>query len=179
MKKMLSKEIEEILNIEVKENENEKEIEKNFSVLNKNFDMLYNFSTLYLNHSNQFQEYSCSEKELSATEAHVLLDIVDNPKITVTELALKWRKTVSAISQIIKKLISKGYVYREISPENAKFYHLYSTEEGKKFTLCHKHYDNINTVKALKKIKNSCTKEEIISFYKVINEFIKIFSENN
>lgn len=39
---------------------------------------------------------------MTMLEIHVLTDINDNPGITATKIANKWKRTVSAISQIIK-----------------------------------------------------------------------------
>lgn len=178
MGNITSKEIEQILNIYIDANENVEEIEKNFEKLNQNFSILYKFILAYTSYSNKLQDYNSSEEELSMVEAHILLDIVDNPQITVTELATKWKKTTSAISQTIKKLIKKEYVIREISPVNAKFFHLYPTEKAKKFTLYHKHYDNIDIVKTIKKLRKTCSAEEIAAFYNVMSEFTKILDSN-
>lgn len=173
-----SKEIEKILDMYIEKNENTEEIEKNFEMLNKNFSILYKFVLAYNSYSNKLQNYNSDEEELSMVEAHILLDIVDNPQITVTELATKWKKTTSAISQTIKKLIKKQYVNREISPINAKFFHLYPTDKAKKFTLYHKHYDNIDIIKTIKKLKKTCSIEDIVSFYKVMEEFTKILDSS-
>ena len=56
------------------------------------------------------------------TEAHILTDIVDFEGITATELSKKWRKTRSAISQTIKSLLKKEYIYRVNSKDDAKFF---------------------------------------------------------
>ncbi len=177
MNKINCEEIEKILNVYIEENESSEEIEKNFEELNKVFNILYKFVLAYNSYSNKLQKYNSNEEELSMVEAHILLDIVDNPQITVTELATKWKKTTSAISQTIKKLIKKEYVEREISPVNAKFFHLYPTEKAKKFILSHKHYDNIDIVKTIKRLKKTCSVEEIVSFYKVMDEFTNILDE--
>ena len=169
-----SKEIEDILEMYIQDNEQPEDIEKNFEILNKNFSALYKFVLAYNGYSTKLKNYNSDEQELSMVEAHILLDIVDNPQITVTELAAKWKKTTSAISQTIKKLIKKGYVNREICPFNAKFFHLYPTEKAKKFTLYHKHYDNIDIIKTIKKLRKKCSVEEIVAFYKVMGEFTEM-----
>lgn len=173
------KEIEEILNMHIDENEQPYDIEENFYKLNKNFSILYNFVLSYNSYSNRLQTYNYSNESLSMIEAHILLDIISNPKITVTALSVKWKKTTSAISQTLKKLIQKGYVIREISSENAKFFHLYPTQKAKEFTLYHKHYDNIDIVKTIKKLHKNSSIEEIVAFYKVMNNFIEILDESS
>lgn len=178
MANMTAKEVEKILNMYINDNESVEEIEKNFEKLNQNFSILYKFVLAYNSYSNKPHNYNFSEEELTMMEAHILLDIVDNPKITVTELATKWKKTTSAISQTIKKLIKKEYVCREISPINAKFFYLYPTEKAKKFTLYHKHYDNIDIVKTIKKLRKTCSAEEIAAFHNVMDEFTKILEAN-
>lgn len=174
MRKIESKDIEKVLGLNIKKNENIAEIEENFKFLNGKFSILYDFILTYNNFVNKKKTYDSQGDELTMLEAHVLLDIVEYPKITVSELANKWKKTPSAISQTLKKLIAKDYVYREISSVNAKFFLLFPTEKGKKFTIYHKHYDNIDIVKTIKRLRKDFTVEEIAIFYKVMEGFTKI-----
>lgn len=171
MKKITPFEINEILKMQIFEDEPPLLIEENFRKLNKIFQILYDFILIYNSYSIKPRNYSHSKEILSMIEAHILLKIVDNPKITVSDLANFFKKTPSAISQIVKKLIQKEYIYREISPINAKFFYLIPTEKAKIFTLCHKHYDNIDSVKTLKKLAKYCSTEEIVCFYKVMETF--------
>lgn len=179
MNSITTADVEKVLNLYIKNNETPEEIEKNFLFLDKNFSVLYDFILSYLNYVNRNKSYSNDFEELSMIEAHILLDIVNSPTITVTELAQKWKKTTSAISQTLKKLIKKEYVYREISSVNAKFFLLHPTEKGKKFTLQHKHYDNIDIVKTIKKLNKNFSSEEIAVFYRIMIKFTEILNSNN
>lgn len=177
MRKIESQDIEKVLNLKIKKDESIQEIEENFKFLNDRFSALYDFILTYNNFINKKKTYDSNEDELTMIESHVLLDIVEHPQITVSELANKWKKTPSAISQTLKKLIAKDYVYREISSLNAKFFLLFPTEKGKKFTVCHKHYDNIDIVKTIKRLSKDFTPEEIANFYEVMKGFTKIMED--
>ncbi|MDR1831216.1 MAG: MarR family transcriptional regulator [Fusobacteriaceae bacterium] len=166
--------IDEIKNVWIAENEPEEDIIARFAKLNPKFEILYKFVWTYSSYSNVKKDYGSNEGKLSVVEAHVLVDIVENPGITVGELAKKWEKTPSALSQTVKTLINGGYVYREISDKNAKFFYLHPTDKAKKFTLCHKHYDNVDVVKTFKKLMKKFSPREMDTFFKVLQEYTKI-----
>lgn len=174
MNKINFKDIEKVLQLQIKNNESVEEIEKNFKFLNDRFSILYDFILTYANFINKRKAYAPEEENLTMLEAHILLDIVEHPNITVTELATKWKKTPSAISQTLKKLIAKNYVNREISSVNAKFFLLTPTEKGEKFTICHKHYDSIDIVKTIKTLSKDFSPQEIATFYDVMKKFTEL-----
>lgn len=64
-------------------------------------------------------------------EIHALTDIIDNPGITVTEIANKWRRTTSAISQIVKMFHEEKLVRRVRNRQDGKINNLYATDKGK------------------------------------------------
>ena len=65
--------------------------------------LLYNFASLMTTHSNH---KNCSElaPTLTMTEVHLLVDIMEQPGIGVSELGRLNLKTRGAISQMVKKL---------------------------------------------------------------------------
>lgn len=152
-------------------------IEKKFKKLNKQYEILYNFILAFNAYSTLKKNYNSGEDLLSMTEAHILLDIVDHPGITVTELAKKRGKTSSAISQTIKTLIKKEFISREISSSNAKFFLLSPTDKGIRFTYFHKNYDNIDIIKTSKSLLKKFSLDEIITFYKVMEEYTKLLKK--
>lgn len=163
----------EIINTWVKEDESIEEINRRFEKLNKKSEILYKFVLGYTNYMMIRRDYGTTEK-LSMLESHIVVDIVDNPGITVTDLAKKWIKTTSAISQNIKRLIQEGYIYREISKENAKFFNLYATDKGKKMAIEHKKYDNIDIIKTNKLLLKKFTAEQLAYFDKILEEYSRI-----
>nr|WP_245250847.1 MarR family transcriptional regulator [Youngiibacter multivorans] len=110
-------------------------------------------------------------------EAHVLTDIVDNPGITVTELAKLWEKTTSALSQTVRKLINRDMIYRVNSKEDAKVFMLYPTQKAFEFNIAHKEFDVIDTIKTNKRLMKKFNPEELAIGYNVMKEFTDILRE--
>ncbi|NME35864.1 MarR family transcriptional regulator [Fusobacterium sp. FSA-380-WT-3A] len=167
---------EEILNTWIDENETEEITNERFKKLDKKAEILYEFVIAYNSYMNTKKDYGTGE-ELSMIEAHILLDIVDNKGITVTELSKKWRKTKSAISQTIKSLLKKEYIYRENSQTDAKIFYLLPKEKAFKFVLAHKKYDNIDIIKTNKLLLKKFSIEELGTFYKVLEEYTNILNK--
>lgn len=168
---------EEIIGKWIDSNDSPEVVEKRFKKLNKQYEILYNFILAFNAYSTLKKNYNSGEDELSMTEAHILLDIADHSKITVTELAKKWGKTPSAISQTIKNLLKKEFIYREISAENAKYFYLFPTKKGLNFTFYHKKYDNIDIVKTSKSLLKKFSLDEIVAFYRVMEEYTKLLKK--
>lgn len=166
----------EIINTWIEPNESEEMVNKRFKVLNKKSQILYNFVLAYTNYMNLKRDYGTGE-ELSMMEAHILTDIVDFEGITVTELSRKWKKTTSAVSQTIKSLLKKEYIYRVNSKDDAKFFYLHPYQKAKDFTLAHKRYDNVDIVKTNKSLLEKFTVDELIIFDKIMEEYTLILQK--
>lgn len=67
---------------------------------------------------------------LYQTEAHMIEQIGDNPGTSASQLSEIFAKTVSACSQIIKKLLQKKLIVQKYAPGNCKVRRLYLTEAG-------------------------------------------------
>ena len=72
------------------------------------------------------------EDVLYQAEAYVVHEIGDKPNITTTEIAEKQKKTTSACSQIVKKLITKGLVEQTRNEDNKRIYNLTLTKDGER-----------------------------------------------
>lgn len=70
------------------------------------------------------------EMTLYQAEAYIVGWIGRIPDITTSELAERLKKTPSACSQIIRKLIDKGLVAQTRNPQNKRLYNLRLTEMG-------------------------------------------------
>ncbi len=73
-----------------------------------------------------------SEMVLYQAEAYIVGWIGRIPDITTSELAERLKKTPSACSQIIRKLIDKGMVTQTRNPRNKRLYNLRLTELGER-----------------------------------------------
>lgn len=142
------------------------ETDENYKDLNLVMDSMYRFVLSYSNYFNQRRDYGAGP-ELTMVEVHILTNISDNPGTTVTAIAKDWNRTTSAISQTIRKLLKQKLITRENSEENGKIYYLYTTELGEEVTLAHKRYDNIDILKTNKKLLETLTVDDLISFDKV------------
>lgn len=69
---------------------------------------------------------------LYQAEAYIISSIGQNPGIRTTELAKIFHKTISACSQITKRLIEKDLIYRVNNAENKREYYLFLTPDGEK-----------------------------------------------
>ncbi|CAM3332905.1 MarR family winged helix-turn-helix transcriptional regulator [Vagococcus fessus] len=158
-------------------NPNIESIDTQFRDLNNRHNNIYQFVMLYYNYIISKHDYGTGDL-VSMIEAHTITYIEENPGTTVSELAVYWKKTKGAISQTVTKLVEKGFVKKEQSPDSAKTYLLYVTEEGFKLSKAHKMYDIIDIAKTLDQLLETCSVDEIESFFKVIKEY-RILIEND
>lgn len=167
---------EEIINVWIDEDVSEETINKKFKEIDKFNQNVYDFVFTYYDYFITRRDYGKNHK-FTMIEAHVLTDIIDNPEITVSELAEKWDKTKSALSQTVRKLINRGYVRRVNDKDNAKVFFLHPTEKAKEFAFLHKKYDVIDTIKMVKRLLRKFSPEEVGKFYEVLHEYIAILND--
>lgn len=109
---------------------------------------------------------------LTQTEVHTIAVIGDCPDINVTELSKLRGVTKGAASQLIYKLVDKGYVIKQTSPNSDTEVCLSLTENGKKAYEGHKKYhDNSGSAffKELVEMPEDCEDYMI----KMLTEFEK------
>lgn len=147
-----------------------------FKKLNEDHNKLYRFVLDYHDYIYSSRDYGTGDI-LSMMEAHVLIDIVDSPGTTVTELAKVWDRTASAISQTVRKLMKKGYVYRENSIQDAKVFFLYPTESAKEFAEAHKKFDTRNILRSMKMLREDFSEEELEIFFSIIDKYSDILKQ--
>lgn len=166
----------EILNQD-KELKDEKTINETFKILNAKAEIVYDFILAYYDKMYVKKDYGTNEV-FSMMEAHILTDIVDADGITVTELAKKWKKTTSSVSQIIRNFLKNEYIYRVNSKEDAKVFYLYPYEKAKEFALLHKKFD-IQHIKNLDvTLAEKFSVDELITFNKVLREYADLLLNN-
>ena len=110
---------EEILNAQIEVNEDEKLVNDRYKKLNGIMESMYDFILAYSNYYSVRRDYGSGEK-FTMIEIHILTEIYDNSGITVTELAEKWCRTSSAISQTVRKLMKWGLINRVGNENNGK-----------------------------------------------------------
>lgn len=92
------------------------------------YSLMYEYDTL---------PHRYGEDTLYQAEGHIVDLIALHPGITATDLAEKLKKTVSACSQIIRKLRAKGWVEQTRNPENNRLYNLTLTKSGERLYKAH------------------------------------------
>ena len=116
--------------------------------------------------------------QLTPVEAMTVVVIAENPGITASELCVKWRRSRGNISQLLKKIEIKGLILKGNKPDSNKEIALYPTDEG--IRLYHQYLmnDSEDSTNIAKKLLENCTLEELKIFYKVIESYTKILTEN-
>lgn len=163
----------EILKARICESEDKNLVNERYSKLNGIMEAMYDFVLAYSNYYSIRRDYGSGDK-FTMIEVHILTEIYDSSGITVTELAEKWCRTTSAISQIVRRLMKWELINRVNNEKNGKVYNLTVTKKGEELVLLHKKYDNLDIVKTRKKLLKKFTVEELIAFDKICKEYTNI-----
>lgn len=135
-------------------------------------DILHQVSNLYIS-TKVPHDYGTGEAYTSV-EVHTLKHIADHHGITVTELARDYGKTKGAVSQILKKVESKGLIYREVDPENDNRYHLFLTEKGKELDEAHRRYDEVGFGESMDIVRERFSEDEVNTAFCVLEAWLDI-----
>lgn len=157
----------------------EKDLESIYELykkLNTQADLIYEFVSLYSDYINTARDYGTGEA-INMLEVHILTTIYDNPGIIAAELTHIWGKTKGAVSQTIKKLVQKGYVYKGVMDGNSKAIPLYATKEGEQLANAHKVFDVLDITETMQSLRTECTDKEINNFYKVLSVYIGLLKK--
>ncbi|WP_058991035.1 MarR family transcriptional regulator [Anaerococcus rubeinfantis] len=149
---------------------------KKYDELSKLLDPMYDFILEFSNYFNTRRSYEVGP-ELTMIEVHILTQIHDCPGITVTELAKNWKRTTSAISQTVRKLMKQDLVYRKNSKENGKIFHLFTSSDGDKIVINHKKFDNINILKSRKRLLRKFSVDQLVAFDDICEEYTNLLRE--
>lgn len=103
---------------------------------------------------------------LYQAESQLIKLIGNNPGISAAECARKLRKTLSACSQLIKKLKKKEWIYQVRNELNNRVYNLYLTDEGKTIYLNHKKFEERCYRRTYRLLKD-CSEEDFKTFIRV------------
>lgn len=121
------------------------------------------------------------DEVLYQSEMHLLKAIGQFTDITVTELAVKFKRTKSACSQMVHKLRRKGLVEQIRNEKNLREYNLILTERGWEIYNLHTKFER-NCLKRSCSYLNDFTTEELETYIRVqekLNEAFKQDVEDN
>lgn len=135
--------------------------------------LLYNFSSLMSVHANH---KNCSRiaPDMTMTEVHLLIDIMDHPGIRVSELGRLNKKTRGAISQMVKRLENAGMLTKSASARHGKMLDLNLTPLGMEVARNHAASDVRAFTRTLDQLMETCSVQEINHFYKVLQRYNEI-----
>lgn len=103
---------------------------------------------------------------LYQAEGEVIDLIALHPGVTITDLGNILKKTVSACSQIVRKLRTKGFVEQTRNENNNRLYNLTLTEEGRKIYQDHQAFTQ-NCREATYRLLEEFTEEELKTHLRV------------
>lgn len=134
-----------------------------WNVQDESFDLMVEYDAL---------PHHYGDVILYQAEAYIVNCIGAYPNITTTGLAEALNKTASACSQVVRKLIDKGFVIQERNNSNKRVYNLTLTEQGQRLYLDHIEF-NKNCQKITFDMLSDFTNTELeiyLSIQKRINE---------
>ncbi|MBY2478848.1 MarR family transcriptional regulator [Clostridioides difficile] len=103
-------------------------------------EQLCDFFNQIVNQYGQFEKefHTCEiNASLHLSDTHTIVDIGKNPYINITNLSKLQGVSRSAVSQMISKLVKRGFVKKEISPRTDNEVILSLTESGKRIFCIH------------------------------------------
>lgn len=118
-------------------------------------------------------DYGTGE-EYTSIEVHTLQDISKLPRVTVTDLAARYGKTKGAVSQIIKKLESKGLITRIASGENDNRCFFELTPKGAELNEAHRCYDNVHAGEIMDAVRAQVTPEDFNTAFRVMSVWLEV-----
>ena len=77
----------------------------------------------------------CAPYGLSSIQVVIVLDVFNNPNETkITDICKRLHKSTNTISPLINRLVSKGFLTKEQSKEDARVAYVSLTEKSKEIT---------------------------------------------
>lgn len=154
------------------------QLDQLYRQLNDKVYDLYTFVEKYSEFMHAPKDYDTGEA-IGTIDVHTLTYIEQNPGTTITALAKDWKKTKSAVSQTVRRLVENGYVERVRQENNAKTVYLYPTEKGIAMSTAHKLYDIADITQTHQALLKSCTEAEIDVFFKVVAAYARLLVEED
>ncbi|MGL4611737.1 MAG: MarR family winged helix-turn-helix transcriptional regulator [Trueperaceae bacterium] len=71
--------------------------------------------------------------DLSLSELNALLEIKENPDLSVSDIAEHTKLSLAAASQLVERLVKRNLVVREENPNNRRQKHVRLAKDGQKF----------------------------------------------
>ncbi|ERJ77783.1 MarR family transcriptional regulator [Streptococcus sobrinus] len=92
------------------------------------------------------EQHRIPNHNLTVAEVHLLVALSKNNRMNLSQLAQKEQVSRSAVTQLVNKLVKKGYLKKEISQLKKSSYHLHLTQSGQEVIGWHqKQHDFLAT----------------------------------
>lgn len=102
----------------------------------------------------------------------ILSYIYDNPGKNQKDTAAFCKLTTASISQTVKEMQAKGFIYKEVDPIDQRYFKLYLTEKGTKYAKII--LEKSSTAQNMMREKMTPEREdEMIRFLEELRELIK------
>lgn len=170
-------EAKEILSLDLSEELSDEQVKRLFPLLNNFNQIVYDFVIKYHQYLYRSRVY-VGDQAQNMLEVHVIRDIGEKPGITAVELSKKWDRTPAFLSQVIKKLEEQGYIRRELSQRNRKYYHLYLSDKGLELDRAHQEYDVRSIIGTNQKLLKNFTLEQILSSREVLAAYGELIDKD-
>ena len=95
--------------------------------------------SLVLTMKDTYMEWKEYQKEIASATGipnsyrMILSYIYDNPGKNQKDTAIFCKLTTASISQTVKEMQAKGFLYKEVDPMDQRYFKLYLTEKGTKY----------------------------------------------
>ena len=116
-------------------------------------------------------------QHLTMLEIRMLTLIHENPGITAADFCRRWSRTRGAMSQMLKKIEEKGFIFREKSEDGRRGVGLYVTDWGVEAINEYTLRDFQDDTHIISHLMEDCTEEELRAFYKVIDAYCRLLQE--
>ncbi|MDO5293550.1 MAG: MarR family transcriptional regulator [bacterium] len=130
----------------------------------------------YMQTENKKRSYG-TDILLSRAEIHTIATIGDTPNINLTSLAKFQGITKGAASQMVYKLVDKGAIKKEVSPNSDTEICLTLTELGKKAYESHQKYHRDANERFFKLLRDTPKEMQEYMIY-ILEEFDKALDEH-
>lgn len=137
---------------------------------------LYDFVMIVGGISNNVEIVSHGQK-LTMLEMRIIMLVHEHPGITATDISKRWNRTRGAISQMLKKIEEKGFIYREKNESNDRTIGLYATDWGVEAVNEYTIQDFQDDTHIMGHLLEECSEEELRGFYKVIRCYCHVLQE--
>lgn len=116
--------------------------------------------------------------KLTMLEMRIIMLINEHPGIAATDICKRWNRTRGAISQMLKKIEEKGFIYREKSEQDDRVVGLFVTDWGFEAVNEYTIQDFRDGTHIMGHLLEKCDEDELRAFYKVINCYCQVLQEH-